>query len=125
MTFRLAAPLVLAILPFIQLQPQTMQAGFGQARVVKNVRAEREDVPVIGPIDASMDTAVVARNIRTEEDTAYINLKAATSTATKRQTGIALAGRSAVLAAGKLAGPKPESLDIGESIFLLESQRTP
>jgi hypothetical protein len=125
MTFRLAAPLVLAILSFIQLHPQTMQAGFGQARVVKNIRAEHEDVPVIGPIDAAMDTAVVPRNMRTEEDTAYINLKAATSTATKEQTGIALAGPSAVLAAGKLAGPKPESLDIGESIFLLEGQRTP
>jgi hypothetical protein len=124
MTFRLVAPLIVAFLSVIQLHPQTAQAGSSQPRVVKNVQAESEDVPVTGPIDAAMDSAVVPRKIEVGEDTAYINLKPPTTKVTARQTGIALAGPSAVLAVGKLGNPKPEGFDIGESIFVQESQRT-
>ena len=80
---------------------------------------------LLGPIDAAMDTPVGPRHMEVDEDMGYINLKPATTKGTTRQTGIALAGQSAVLAAGKLGNPKPESFDFGESMFFLESQRTP
>ncbi len=124
MTFRLVAPLVVASLSLIQLHPQTTQTGSSQPRVVKNVQAENEDVPVTGPVDGAMDTAVVRRQTEAVEDTADVRVKPATTKVTTRQTGIAQAGPSAVLAAGKLGNPKPESFDFGESMFVQESQRT-
>lgn len=125
MTFRLVAPLIVASLSVIQLHPQTVQAGSSQPRVVKNVQAESEDVPVTGPIDAAMDSAVVPRKIEVGEDTAYINLKPPTTKVTARQTGIALAGPSAVLAVGKLGTRSPRASTLGSpSSFRRASARS-
>ena len=125
MTFRSLVLSIVVSISFIQLHSQNSQAGSSQPRVIKNVQAESEVVSAVGPIDAAMDTAVVPRKIDVGNDTGYVNPRPPTTKVTSQQIGIALAGPSAVLAAGKLSGPKPEFLDIGESIFILESQRTP
>jgi hypothetical protein len=122
--FRSLVLLILASVSLIQLHPQNTQPGFSPPRITKNVQADIEEIPVTGPIDAAMDTPVVPRKIDAENDTGYVNLRPPATKVTAQQTGIALAGPSAVLAAGKLTGPKPEFLDIGESIFFTEGMRT-
>ena len=108
-----------------QSQAQDNQPGTNQGRLVKNVQAVSMDVPVTGPIDARMDTAVASRPIEVGPDDAEEATEPETTAKTSQQAGIALAGPSAVAAASKLALPKPELLDIGESIFLSPSQRSP
>jgi hypothetical protein len=124
MVFRSVAPFVVVCLSLIQLHTQNPHPGFSQPRIFNNVQAESEDISAVGPIDATMDTPAVARSGEIEADAPYVEPKTST-TMTTRQTGIELAGPSAVLAARSLSGSKAESLTPGESIFTLESERTP
>jgi hypothetical protein len=106
-------------------QAQDNQPGTNQGRIVKNVQATIVDVPVTGPIDARMDTAVANRPIEAGPDDAEDATEPETTRKVSPQAGLALAGPSAVAAASKLALPKPELFDIGESIFISPSQRSP
>ena len=125
MAFRSVAASLLLFACVNQAQAQDNEPRTNQGRIVKNIQAIIADVPVTGPIDSRMDTAVVSRPIEVDPDDAYEATEPGTTRKASQQAGIALAGPSAVAAASKLALPKPELLDIGESIFFLASQRSP
>ncbi|HEY2112976.1 MAG TPA: hypothetical protein VGH25_14765, partial [Dongiaceae bacterium] len=74
-----------------QSQAQDNEPGTHQGRLVKNVQATIVDVPVTGPIDARMDTAVVSRPIEVGPDDAEEATEPQTTPKTSQQAGIALA----------------------------------
>jgi hypothetical protein len=121
-----------SLLPFICFlacvtQAQAQDNGPGtQGRLVKNIQATVVDVPITGPFDARMDTAVASRPIEVGPDDAEEDAEAEATPKAFQQAGMALAGRSAVAAAAasKLTLPTPQSFDFGESIFFLPSQRS-
>jgi len=125
MALRSLAASLLLLACINQSQAQGSEPGTNQGRIVKNIQAIIVDVPVTGPIDARMDTAVVSRPIEVGPDDAEEATEPGTTRKASQQAGIALAGPSAVAAVSKLALPKPELLDIGESIFFSPSQRSP
>jgi len=124
MVIRFVAATLLLTACFSHSQAQNNEPKANQGRLVKNIQATVVDVAVTGPIDARMDTPVAKHPIEVDLDTAYVNTKSETAKKTSQQTGIALAGPSAVAAAVKLPLSKPESFQFGESIFFLASQRS-
>ena len=75
-----------------QSQAQDNEPGTNQGRLVKNIQATIVDVPVTGPIDARMDTAVVSCPIEVGPDDAEEATEPETTRKTSPQAGIALAG---------------------------------
>jgi hypothetical protein len=70
MALRSVAASLLLFACINQSQAQDNQPGTNQGRLVKNVQAIIVDVPVTGPIDARMDTAVASRPIEVGPDDA-------------------------------------------------------
>ena len=73
-----------------QAQAQDNEPGTNQGRIVKNIQAIIADVPVTGPIDSRMDTAVVSRPIEVDPDDAYEATEPGTTRKASSQAGIAL-----------------------------------
>jgi hypothetical protein len=63
MAIRSVAASILLFASFSPLQAQDNQHKTNQGRIVKNIQATIVDVPVIGPIDARLDTPLVSHPI--------------------------------------------------------------
>ena len=86
MTFGSLVLSIVVSISLIQLHSQNSQKGSSQPRVIKNVQAESEVVSAVGPIDASMDSAVVSRKMDVGENTGYVNQASPATQVTSRQT---------------------------------------
>src|SRR5216684_6925778 len=124
MVVRSVAWFVIASASLIQIQAQDNQLNSNQPRVFKNVTALSQAIEVVGPIDATLSSPIKASPTTTKQadeggDDLLLSSPALKPTTASKLSGLALAGPSAVLAAGKLSTPKPELFDVGESIFIL------
>jgi len=89
MAFRSVAASLLLFACINQSQAQGNEPGTNQGRIVKNIQAIIVDVPVTGPIDGRMDTAVVSRPIEVGPDDAEEATEPGTTRKASSQAGIA------------------------------------